>query len=71
MSQNSDVFCDFCNKEISKTKYASEYYINLSNIAKKNETGACFMMGWVPDFTGQKDFCGLECLKNWILEKVK
>lgn len=66
MSRNSDVFCDSCNKEISKTSLEREYYLSLTSTPKTNNSGVCYSMAMIPLFSGQKDFCGPGCLKKWI-----
>jgi len=66
MSKKTDVFCDSCNKEISTTAYASEFYISLSTTPKRNASGFSYAMALSPPFNTAKDFCGIGCLKKWL-----
>ena len=66
MSCNPNVYCDQCQDEIGTTKYASEYYLSLAPISKRNDTRECYATDKRPQIDTQKDFCNIKCLEEWI-----
>lgn len=64
-----EINCDACNKDLRHTSYSYEYYLCLSSISKKNNSGVCYAMGIPSDIKEDMHFCGLTCLKKWMETK--
>lgn len=64
------VNCDHCEKGLRYTQYSHEYYLCLSALPKKNNSGINYAMGISSPITEDLHFCCLGCLKKWSLKNT-
>jgi hypothetical protein len=64
MTTTSKTTCDSCGAEIGETKYASEYYLQLKNVGKQNNSGMSYACALQPFIPHDMDFCNIQCLKG-------
>jgi len=74
LAQNTVIICDSCNSDISPkiTSYPHEYILKLSafDVAEHSENGAIYSIMMVPPLEKDLYFCGLECVRNYLKDKI-
>lgn len=66
MTAETKLYCDNCLRDLTTRGPMPGYSIRLTCRAIPNEGGAEFSTFVYPEFEGQKDFCGLGCLRSWL-----
>ena len=71
MTEHRKVTCDSCEKDLTTTNNCMDYYLNLHVHSKTRVGAVATLMNLSPPIDSPKDFCGLGCLKRWIMENVR
>jgi hypothetical protein len=60
------ITCDNCQADLTYTNNYMEWYLTLGTAAKEKKANVSYLMNIEPILRQQKQFCGFECLKQWI-----
>lgn len=63
------ITCDHCNRDLTTTGSMPDYRICLSAESMPHDTNVIYSVMVYPPFDRDKFFCGLECLKKWLLKE--
>jgi hypothetical protein len=69
MSKSVKILCDGCERDITYTGNSIDYRLTLRDEEKPNYPGCNMvtdMMIYPSLKGGEKNFCGIGCLKTWI-----
>jgi hypothetical protein len=67
VSELRKITCDHCGQDLTTTGNCVDYRIVLKSESIPSRGGVVTLMHLEPDIAEPKHFCGLECLKNWII----
>ena len=77
MSENREILCDSCKKDLTYTNNCVDYRLVLSSQSKSpwftkdgGTVGAVTAMHIEPPIKGDKHFCSLVCLREWLWEEL-
>lgn len=64
---NTKITCDNCEKDLSTTNNCTDYRLVLRDESIPPKSGFVTLVARYPSLRdGQKDFCGIGCLRVWI-----
>lgn len=58
--------CDNCGRDITTTDSRPRYRLISSAESMPHDTNRVAMISVSPPFEGEKAFCGIPCLKEWV-----
>lgn len=69
MSVETKYYCDSCSEEIKRYTGCERYVPKLDYQILHQDGNISYGMLIHRDFSGPLHFCGVKCLKNYVLEK--
>jgi hypothetical protein len=70
MTENIKITCDSCENDITYTANCRGYILCLNVEAQTPSSGIVTLMHVSPPIESRKHFCGLGCLKRWVMKNV-
>jgi len=67
MGKDIKITCDNCEKDLSSTAGMPDFRLKLSSESLPNTSDITFAVYVSPDIDEDLYFCGLGCLKEWIM----
>jgi hypothetical protein len=66
--KDTKICCDNCGKQLNiDSSYPANYGLQLKSVNYGvNTSGVRYAILMEPSFKGERDFCGISCLKEWI-----
>lgn len=60
-------FCDYCKKDLTETGNCIDYRLKLTSEKMNPKGDFLTLMNILPPINQDMYFCGVECLKSWIV----